>query len=167
MTPQRQAPVSRRNPTVRRRPEGASILLDVKVLVALAWPNHIHHAAALAWFEEVGRVGFATCPVTQSGFIRVSSNRRAIPDARSPREARELLRRITALPGHVFWSDDVDISNNEHIAWEHLGTHAQVTDAHLLALAIRRGGRLATFDRGLVDLAPEGKTNCVLVLGGG
>jgi predicted nucleic acid-binding protein len=40
-----------------------------------------------------------------------------------------------------------------------------VTDAHLLALAIRRGGRLATLDRGLVDLAPEGKAEYVVVFG--
>ncbi len=143
------------------------ILLDVNVLVALAWPNHVHHHAALAWFEAVGRSGFATCPVTQSGFVRVSSNRRAIPDARSPGEAREVLRRITALPGHAFWSDDIEIASNEHIAWERLGSHAQVTDAHLLALAIRRDGRLATFDRGLIDLAPEDKAEYVTVLDGG
>jgi hypothetical protein len=141
------------------------ILLDVNVLVALAWPNHVHHATALAWFDEVGRAGFATCPVTQSGFVRVSSNKRAIPDARSPREAREILRRITALPGHVFWPDDIEIASNQHIAWERLGSHAQVTDAHLLALAIRHGGRLATFDRVLVDLAPEGQAGSVAMLG--
>jgi hypothetical protein len=145
--------------------KGTAILLDVNVLVALAWPNHVHHAAALAWFDEVGRAGFATCPVTQSGFVRVSSNKRAIPDARSPREAREILRRITALPGHVFWPDDIEIASNQHIAWERLGSHAQVTDAHLLALAIRHGGRLATFDRVLVDLAPEGQAGSVAMLG--
>ena len=165
MTIPRPAPASRRRPDVRRMSKGTAILLDVNVLVALAWPNHVHHATALAWFDEVGRAGFATCSVTQSGFVRVSSNQRAIPDARSPREAREILRRIAALPGHVFWPDDVEIASNEHIAWERLGSHAQVTDAHLLALAIRRGGRLASFDRGLVDLAPEGKAESVVMLG--
>jgi toxin-antitoxin system PIN domain toxin len=140
------------------------ILLDVNVLVALAWPNHIHHIAAHAWFDEVGRDGFATCSVTQSGFVRVSSNKRATPDARSPREAADLLQRITALPNHVFWTDDVEIANSKDIAWERLGHHAQVTDAHLLALALRRGGWLATFDRTLADLAPEGAAEHVLVL---
>jgi toxin-antitoxin system PIN domain toxin len=167
VTSRRQAPLSRPNSDVRRHPKGTPILVDVNVLVALAWPNHVHHRAALAWFEELGRAGFATCPMTQSGFVRVSSNRRAIPEARSPREAREVLRRITALSGHVFWPDDIDIASYEHIAWERLGSHSQVTDAHLLALAIRRGGRLATFDRGMIDLAPEDKTEYVTVLDGG
>jgi toxin-antitoxin system PIN domain toxin len=164
MTLPRPARAARQQTDVRRRLKGA-ILLDVNVLIALAWPNHVHHAPALAWFDEVGRHGFATCPVTQAGFVGVSSNQRAIPEARSPREAREILRRITALAGHVFWPDDIEIARDKHIAWERLGSHAQVTDAHLLALAIRRGGRLATFDRGLLDLAPEGEAEYVVTLG--
>jgi toxin-antitoxin system PIN domain toxin len=167
MTLHSRAPSARRGPDARRQLKTQPVLLDVNVLVALAWPNHVHHAAAHAWFDEVGRTGFATCPVTQSGFVRVSSNSRAIPDARSPREAREILQRITALPGHVFWPDDVEIANSEHIAWERLGSHAQVTDAHLLALALHRGARLATFDRALADLAPEATSEHVLVLAGG
>ena len=166
MTEQR-ASAFRHGPDIRRRSKGQPILLDVNVLVALAWPNHVHHAAAHAWFDEVGRAGFATCSATQSGFVRVSSNRRAIPDARSPREAREILRRMTAMPRHVFWADAVEIASSEHIAWERLGSHAQVTDAHLLALALHRGGRLATFDRALADLAPEGTAEHVLLLDGG
>jgi len=161
------AQASRHRPDVRRPSKGQAILLDVNVLVALAWPNHVHHATAHAWFDDVGRAGFATCPVTQAGFVRVSSNSRAIPDARSPREANDILRRITALPGHVFWTDDVEIASSEHIVWERLGSHAQVTDAHLLALSLHRGGRLATFDRALADLAPEATSGRVLVLDGG
>jgi toxin-antitoxin system PIN domain toxin len=167
MIEQGKALVSRRGPDVRRRTKGQEILLDVNILVALAWPNHVHHATAHTWFDGIGRAGFATCSVTQSGFVRVSSNRRAIPDARPPREAREILRRITNLPGHVFWPDGIEIASSKHIAWERLGSHAQVTDVHLLALALHRGARLATFDRALVDLAPEGTAEHVLVLDAG
>jgi toxin-antitoxin system PIN domain toxin len=140
-----------------------AVLLDVNVLVALAWPNHVHHGAALDWFNTLGKQRFATCPVTQSGFVRVSSNRRAIAEARTPREACGLLRRIVKLPGHVFWTDEVDLSSTTHIAWERLGTHAQVTDAHLLALALHHGGRLATFDREIVNLVPGAAGAVVLV----
>ena len=66
-------------------------LLDVNVLIALAWPNHAHHGAAHRWFDDAGRAGWATTPFTESGFVRVSSNRAAIPTATSPALALELL----------------------------------------------------------------------------
>lgn len=131
-------------------------LLDVNVLVALAWPNHIHHAPAHAWFGRVRDAGWATTPLTQSGFVRVSSNTRAIPEARTPAEARALLRRIVALEGHVFWPDDVSVAGDGAGPFDGVVGYRQVTDAHLLTLAIRRGGRLATFDRGVVHLVPVG-----------
>lgn len=129
-------------------------LLDVNVLVALAWPNHIHHARAHAWFPKAG--AWATCPLTQSGFVRVSSNRKAIPDARTPGEAIALLREIVALPGHVFWEDGIAITDARHGTFEHAVTHRHVTNAHLLALAISHDGSLATFDREVRDLVPDG-----------
>lgn len=128
-------------------------LLDVNVLVALAWPNHIHHARALSWFRAVRDEGWATCPVTESGFVRVSSNARAIPEARTPREAIMLLRRMRELPGHAFWSDDVSAAREGPSPFDHVVGHRQVTDAHLLSLALQRGGRLATFDQAITSLA--------------
>ncbi|WP_419161587.1 TA system VapC family ribonuclease toxin [Candidatus Palauibacter sp.] len=131
-------------------------LLDVNVLVALAWPNHIHHGRAHAWFPAIQRQRWATCPVTETGFVRVSSNPRAIPDARTPSEAIALLRRIRALPGHVFWTDDVSPGMGGTTPFGRVVGYRQVTDAHLLALAISRKGRLATFDRGVSELIPDG-----------
>jgi toxin-antitoxin system PIN domain toxin len=85
-------------------------LLDVNLLIALAWPNHVHHRTAMTWFQRHQEDGWATCPVTQSGFVRVSSNPQAVSDARSPAEAVLLLRRIVALPHHEFWQDDVALA---------------------------------------------------------
>lgn len=127
-------------------------LLDVNVLVALAWPNHVHHMRAHAWFGTLA--GWATCPLTQSGFVRVSSNRKAIPDARRPGDAVALLSEMVARPGHAFWRDEVAIAGGG--PWfDRVITYRQVTDAHLLALAVSHGGRLATFDRGLQELVPR------------
>jgi uncharacterized protein len=131
-------------------------LLDVNVLVALAWPNHVHHELALRWFKKHQKWGWATCPTTQSGFVRVSSNRQVLPNAKSPHEALLLLRRITALPHHAFWADDTAIANSQLIAPMKIQGHRQVTDAHLLALALRQNGRLATLDRGVRHLVPNG-----------
>lgn len=130
-------------------------LLDVNVLIALAWPNHIHHLSAQRWFRENLEDGWATCPVTQSGFVRVSSNRSALPDAKSPHEAILLLRRIVERPGHVFWDDDVSLATSQDIDPSRLQGHRQVTDAHLVALALRRGGRLATLDETIRQLVPK------------
>lgn len=129
-------------------------LPDVNVLVALAWPNHVHHQAAQAWFAAAQADGWATCPLTESGFVRISSNPRLTPEARRPREAVELLRRIIALPHHAFWDDTTSISSSELVAVDKLTGYRQVTDAHLLAVALGHGGAVATFDRGLRSIVP-------------
>lgn len=131
-------------------------LPDVNVLVALAWPNHVHHERARAWFEESHERGWATCPLTESGFVRVSSNRRVVPEARRPGEAILLLREMTSLRGHVFWADDTSIARSRWVAAERLVGHGQVTDAHLVALCLERKGRLVTFDGGVADVLPKG-----------
>lgn len=131
-------------------------LLDVNVLVALAWPNHVHHVLSISWFQEHSSWGWATSPVTQSGFVRVSSNARVIPEAKTPAEALLLLERIVSMPDHRFWKDDVSLVDSKTIAKERLVGHGQVTDAHLLALAIRHEGRLATLDAGVARIVPEG-----------
>lgn len=130
-------------------------LLDVNVLVALAWPNHTHHDISLDWFQRNRSRGWATCPVTQAGFVRVSSNRRVVPEATTPQEALAVLRRITALPDHVFWVDDVAFADTSLIETSKLQGHRQITDAHLLALALHNRGRLVTLDGAIRQLVPE------------
>ena len=132
-----------------------AVLLDVNVLVALAWPNHLHHELATSWFTENHKKGWATSPGTETGFVRVSANRQAIPAAKAPGEAIDLLRRLTELQGHNFWTDDIAFSRSELVDPNKLFGHRQVTDAHLVALAIRNEGRLATFDRGVPDVVPD------------
>lgn len=129
-------------------------LLDVNLLIALAWPNHVHHRSALRWFDRNREFGWATCPLTQSGFVRVSSNPHILRTERSPREAIDLLRRIVALPGHLFWQDDISIATSEFVDETKLVGHGQITDAHLLAVALSNGGRLATLDRAIKHLVP-------------
>jgi uncharacterized protein len=139
-------------------------LLDTNVLIALSWPNHIHHEIALNWFAKHQRRGWATCPMTQSGFVRVSSNKSIIPEARSPAESAALLRQILALPGHHFWTDDISIAASEFVEMSKIFGFRQVTDAHLLAVALRHRGCLATLDRNVRALVPSGfKAEAVVV----
>ncbi|MDZ7669431.1 MAG: type II toxin-antitoxin system VapC family toxin [Gammaproteobacteria bacterium] len=127
-------------------------LLDVNVLVALTWPTHVHHLAARTWFDRESAAGWATCPITQLGFVRVSSNPKAIPDAVRPQQAIAMFQQMTRLPGHRFWPDDVPVTATGPFASLSLVGHRQVTDAYLVALARHHGGKLATLDRGVSGL---------------
>ena len=127
-------------------------LLDVNVLVALSWPNHVHHGVARAWFTAHASDGWATTPFTEAGFTRVSSVRTALPTMATPETAIEMLTLLTGHTGHEFWLDDVPLVIGSESVGPLLG-HRQVTDAHLLALAISRSGRLVTFDAGIRSIA--------------
>lgn len=130
-----------------------TFLLDVNLLIALAWPTHVHHREAQEWFHRKGRRAWATCPLTQSGFIRISSNPRFIDGAVTPREARRLLAQVTRADEHQFWPDDLDWADTIIPASLLVG-HRQVTDAYLLGLALHRDGCLATLDAGIESLLP-------------
>jgi toxin-antitoxin system PIN domain toxin len=122
-------------------------LLDVNALVALAWDSHVHHAPMRAWFVANSSAGWATCPLTESGFVRVSSNPKALPSAIGVDAARGVLSALRARPGHRFLTDDVSLSDRDVPA---IAGYRQVTDAHLLTLARRRGLRLVTFDASIL-----------------
>jgi uncharacterized protein len=128
-------------------------LLDVNALVALAWDSHVHHATMRRWFAENGSSGWATCPITESGFVRVSSNPNVLPSPIGVDAALSVLAALRAAGTHAFLVDDVSITEADV---PRIVGHRQVTDAHLLTLARRRGTRLVTFDAALATLG-EGR----------
>lgn len=132
-------------------------LLDVNVLIALTWPTHVHHAAARRWFDAKASAGWATCPITQLGFVRVSANPKIIRDAVPPREAVAMLMLLTKLPGHQFWPDGISVTGKGPFATLSLVGHRQATDAYLLSLTQHAKGKLATLDRGIPELMPDNK----------
>ena len=132
------------------------LLLDVNVLLALAWPNHQFHAAALrALYSRRGR--WATCALTQLGFIRLSSNPVAIPTAKGPAEAASLLGAMVADPLHVYLESlPSPVAKDCRGAFGGILGSRQVTDAYLLTLARRNHAIFVTFDTKLEGLAdPE------------
>ncbi|MGH2946139.1 MAG: TA system VapC family ribonuclease toxin [Solirubrobacteraceae bacterium] len=125
-------------------------LLDVNALVALAWDSHVHHATMRSWFASNSAHGWATCPTTESGFVRVSSNPKVLPSPIGVEAARAVLSALRAAGRHRFLVDDVSIADADV---PRMSGYRQVTDAHLLALARRRGVPLITFDAGVLTLA--------------
>ena len=121
-------------------------LLDINVLVALFDSAHVHHNAAHKWFADVGRASWATCPITENGFVRVVSNPAYTRSSTSPMDAIERLRVFCSQPEHVFWSDMLSITDSAIFESACLRGHQQITDLYLAGLAFRHGGKLATFD---------------------
>jgi toxin-antitoxin system PIN domain toxin len=121
-------------------------LLDVNVLIALIDPAHVGHDAAHNWFGSVGCLSWATCPITENGVIRIVGHPKYPNSAGSPAAVAPIVSRLRALPGHVFWKDDLSLVGSDLVDVTHIATPGQVTDTYLLALAIAQGGQLATFD---------------------
>jgi uncharacterized protein len=136
-------------------------LLDVNALVALAWDSHVHHARMRTWFAENSSGGWATCPLTESGFVRVSSNPQVLPVAIGIDAARAVLSALLTRNVHRFLIDDVSLSDSDV---PKITGYRQVTDAHLLTLARRRGVRLVTFDAGVLALSQGRDVELLTVL---
>lgn len=137
-------------------------LLDLNVLIALAWPQHVHHDRAHQWFGSMGST-WMTTPVTEFGFVRLSTNPAVVTERISVPDALGMLVAMRNVPGHSFLQDSSTlaapvISLDEVATWRH------VTDAHLVNLAASAGAVLATFDRGIQRMLTEADRAHVLVV---
>jgi|ERR1700722_18466761 len=133
-------------------------LLDVNVLVALSWPGHQFHDLTQHWFSRHCSKGWATCPITQAGFLRIVSNPAFSPRAVAPAEAMRALEITVSHPRHQFWKDDLPLAAAVLAFQSRLVGHQQITDAYLLGLAMHKKGRLATLDQSIRGLlAPEAR----------
>lgn len=141
-------------------------LLDVNVLVALFDPVHAHHEAAHKWFNPNRESGWATCPLTENGLVRIISNP-SYPGRRTTiQDAIQRLTRFRESGNHTFWSDSKSLCDPLLIRPAHLVGHGQLTDVYLLALAVTHGGQLATFDRSIPLAAVDGaKTSHLAFIG--
>ena len=120
-------------------------LLDVNVLIALLDADHSLHGRAREWFGRNAETGWASCPLTQNGCVRIMSHP-GYPNALSVRSVVERLREATRSPHHEFWTDDVTLLDPRIADPSRIHGPRQLTDVYLLALAVRRGGRFVTFD---------------------
>lgn len=129
-------------------------LLDVNVLLALLWRDHAEHRAVAQWFRT-SVTSWATCPPTQLGFVRVLSLPSVSKGFVAPADAMVLLEKNLADTRHIFWHADIEFVDPVRSACHTLVGSKQTTDAYLVALAQRHGGKLATLDRGILELVRD------------
>jgi toxin-antitoxin system PIN domain toxin len=130
-------------------------LLDVNVLIALLDADHSLHARATDWFASHARAGWASCPITQNGCVRIMSHQ-GYPNALPVRAVLERFAEASAGSFHEFWPDDISLSDEERVDAARIHGPRQLTDLYLLALAVRHGGRFVTFDHSVAMEAIKG-----------
>ncbi|MGQ0800593.1 MAG: TA system VapC family ribonuclease toxin [Pseudomarimonas sp.] len=139
-------------------------LLDINVLIALLDASHLHHQRARQWLGEDIAHGWASCPITQNGCVRILAQPN-YPQPISIREAMDRLQRATMTPHHAFWADTVSLLDANNVDPRRVHGSKQITDIYLLSLAVRHGGRFVSFDAGVARSAvPAARSEHLLIL---
>lgn len=134
-------------------------LLDVSLLIALFDSDHVHHEAAHDWFADHHAYGWATCALTQNGFVRILANPRYPATViYRPAELLHHLQQFCGSKHHVFWADSVSLTDAKIFDAALIRGHRQVTDVYLIGLARKMRGYLATCDAGIPLSAVAGAT---------
>ena len=139
-------------------------LLDVNVLVALFDGDHVHHELAHDWFADNKSEGWATCPVTENGLMRVLANPKYGSVLSGVPALLDRLRKFRASGHHEFWADSVSLTDEATFTPSSMRGYRALTDVYLLWLAQKKGGRLATFDRSIPLAAVSGAGPDVLTI---
>jgi toxin-antitoxin system PIN domain toxin len=140
-------------------------LLDVNVLVALLDGGHLHHAPAMDWLARQASAGWASCPLTQNGCLRILSLT-GYPNPQTPAQVALRLGAATADRSHQFWPDGLSLFGPDRVRWDRVLSSRHITDVYLLALAVEQGGRFVTFDRSIaVDAVAGAQKKHLHVLG--
>lgn len=139
-------------------------LLDVNVLVALFNPDHIHHDTAHDWFAENHTGGWATCPITEQGVVRILANPKYWSEFERTSALVERLAKFCSSRHHHFWPDAVSLRDRDLFDLSYIAGHRQLTDVYLLGLATKMKGRLATFDQTIPHKAVIGASKNTLAV---
>jgi hypothetical protein len=138
-------------------------LLDVNVLLALLDADHVDHLVARQWLEAEIRHGWASCAITQNGFVRIVSQPR-YPSPVTTAEAADRLELAIRTEHHAFWKCEHSLLDEDTFDRSRLLGPRQVTDAYLLALAVLHGGRFVTFDESVPLAAVRDATSAHLIV---
>ena len=139
-------------------------LLDVNVLIAFTDLGHEDYHKAQDWFDASDKHDLGICPLTEAGFVRVTTNPSYHPGPRTLKQAIAILDELKAHPRYWYWEIDQSwVTLTAPFAARIFG-HQQITDAYLLGLAIKNNGVLVTFDRGLKYMAGAEFSRNLLIL---
>jgi toxin-antitoxin system PIN domain toxin len=138
-------------------------LLDINVLIALLDAQHVHHRMTLAWLQRNIADGWASCPLTQNGVIRILSQP-AYPGSLPPTAVAGRLADATRTEWHLFWPDDISLLDAEVANWDAVLGSRQVSDTYLLALAVHHGGRFVSLNRRVNPRTVPGATQASFVM---
>ena len=133
------------------------------MLLALLDGAHVHHERARDWLLAQAGTGWASCPLTQNGFIRIISQP-AYPGPVSVHQATSLLAEAASSVHHHFWPDNLSLLDRSVFDHSQIHGSKQITDAYLLALAVKHGGRLVALDRSIPITCVRGAKPDNLVL---
>ena len=136
-------------------------LLDVNVLIALHDCDHVHHSQAAEWFVGHGQQGWASCPLTQNGFLRIMGQS-GYSHPQPLALLMQTLQRSTDTAFHQFWPDDLSVLNGAKFNLSHMHSPRQLTDLYLLGLAVKHQGCLVSFDRRIPLSAVRGANSAHL-----
>ena len=139
-------------------------LLDANVLIALCDELHAHHLDTNRWFQSHGRLSWATCPLTENAFVRITSKPSYPRGTGSVTEQMSVLRELCQIPGHQFWPDDISLIQNKVWSNSDHAHSADLTDLYLIALAVKRGAKFATLDRAIPAHRIRGGKEALFVL---
>lgn len=121
-------------------------LLDVNVLIALHDRDHVHHTLAAEWFEAHGQLGWASCPMTQNGMLRIMGQR-GYSNPQPLGLLMQMLQSATGTAFHQFWPDDISLLDTVKFIHAHMHSPRQLTDLYLLGLAVKHRGCLVSFNQ--------------------
>ncbi|AGA32464.1 PIN domain family protein [Thioalkalivibrio nitratireducens DSM 14787] len=121
-------------------------LLDINVVIALLDAAHTLHRSATNWLAQEIQHGWASCPITENGVVRIMSQP-TYPNTQPLQQVALRVREAQQNSDHRFWPDDISLTASDLLNWPQLLGHRQITDAYLLAIAARNNGRLVTFDQ--------------------
>ncbi len=131
--------------------QARSLLLDVNALLALGWAEHEAHAAVVERLSANG-VKWASCAITQLGFVRISATGGIFSRTLTPQQALDALAGLCRDRQHRFLAELPSLLDGD---FSTLQGPRQTTDAYLLALAQHHDCVLLTLDKRLATAFPE------------